>query len=64
MDIDLSAPIVRVSAAVAAATLFFGSLTYGVCKHRKCKKLEKELKDLKKVLDEADGTLKKTEISN
>ena len=63
MSIDLTSPIVRVSVTVAAATLIFGSLTYGIIKSYKCNKLEREIKDLKKVLDEAKETLK-AETSN
>ena len=60
MNIDLSSPIVRISAAASAATLFIGSLAYGICKSRKCKKLEKELKEVKDIIEDADRVLKDT----
>ena len=57
MTIDLNSPVIRISAAATAATLFFGSLTYGICKSRKCKKLEKEILEVKNILKEAEEAL-------
>ena len=63
MNIDLSSPVVRISAAASAATLFIGSLAYGICKSRKCRKLEKEIQEFQKTLDEANETLKSVEAN-
>ena len=57
MSIDLSSPIIKISAAATAAALFIGSLAYGICKSRKCKKLEKEILEVKNILKEAEEAL-------